>query len=164
MRPPDANNEARREILIWKRAGLMPCQLSPMKRRNVLLPLQYYIRFLSQASSLEYPDHKIICAPNQIMAKRNRDEVPNPNSVVNRDILQRLNFLYQASQLLGSIAPSPPRYASPKSLAGDAKKKTSMREQNKRRHPTTCADLSRSYVKSMKAIGQKTNVRMYVSD
>src|SRR6266581_3589612 len=37
------------------------------------------------------------------MGKKNKSEVPNPNNVVNRDILQRLNFLYQASVYLESI-------------------------------------------------------------
>jgi hypothetical protein len=38
------------------------------------------------------------------MGKKNKDEVPKPNNVVNRDILQRLNFLYQASVYLESIS------------------------------------------------------------
>ncbi|KAH8979127.1 hypothetical protein EDB92DRAFT_1981313 [Lactarius akahatsu] len=38
------------------------------------------------------------------MGKKNKDEAPNPNGVVNRDILQRLNFLYQASAYLESIS------------------------------------------------------------
>ncbi|KAA1471748.1 Rpr2-domain-containing protein [Dentipellis sp. KUC8613] len=41
------------------------------------------------------------------MAKKTKDEVPNPNSVSNRDVLQRLNFLYQASAYLDSISTSP---------------------------------------------------------
>ncbi|KAI0256061.1 hypothetical protein BJV78DRAFT_1168913 [Lactifluus subvellereus] len=38
------------------------------------------------------------------MGKKNKDEAPNPNNVVNRDILQRLNFLYQASAYLESVS------------------------------------------------------------
>jgi ribonuclease P protein subunit RPR2 len=38
------------------------------------------------------------------MGKKNKDETLKPNNVVNRDILQRLNFLYQASVYLESIS------------------------------------------------------------
>ncbi|KAJ8518606.1 hypothetical protein ONZ45_g4362 [Pleurotus djamor] len=37
------------------------------------------------------------------MAKKSKDEAPNPQAVVNRDIIQRMNFLYQASGYLASI-------------------------------------------------------------
>ncbi len=33
---------------------------------------------------------------------------PNPNAVVNRDVLFRLNFMYQAAVLLSTIIPHPP--------------------------------------------------------
>ncbi|KAK0188263.1 Rpr2-domain-containing protein [Armillaria mellea] len=72
------------------------------------------------------------------MAKKAKDEAPNANSVPNKDILQRLNFLYQASVYLNGVAsPSPPR-----------------------RKRVTAGDLSRSYVSSMKIVGQKTVVKM----
>ena len=38
------------------------------------------------------------------MGKKNKDEAPKPNNVLNRDILQRLNFLYQASVYMESIS------------------------------------------------------------
>jgi ribonuclease P protein subunit RPR2 len=38
------------------------------------------------------------------MGKKNKDEAPKPNNVLNRDILQRLNFLYQASVCMESIS------------------------------------------------------------
>ncbi|KAK0201592.1 RNAse P Rpr2/Rpp21/SNM1 subunit domain-containing protein [Desarmillaria ectypa] len=72
------------------------------------------------------------------MAKKSKDEVPNPNSVPNRDIIQRLNFLYQASVYLNGVtSQSPPQ-----------------------RKRVTTSDLSRSYVSSMKIVGKKTTVKM----
>jgi len=109
------------------------------------------------------------------MAKKAKNEAPNPNSVTNRDILQRLNFLYQASTYLNSLQAGPsrtPQSKAPVDRSTDAvhdiaspgttasSKKDKRREQNRRRHPTTYTDLSRSYVQSMKTIGTKTNVRM----
>ena len=96
------------------------------------------------------------------MAKKGKDDVPNPNSVANRDILQRLNFLYQASQVLsnmGAAEPSGVMQAGREKVAlmGKASLK---KEKNRRRHPTTVADLSRTYLQTMKTIGTKTNVRM----
>lgn len=98
------------------------------------------------------------------MAKKSKDDVPNPNSVMNRDILQRLNFLYQASQLLGTQIIPPPlaQESVPNRLKGKGRKRE-MRRRFKERHSTACEDLSRTYVKSMKAIGQKTNMRMCVN-
>ena len=95
------------------------------------------------------------------MAKKTKDEAPNPNSVSNRDTLQRLNFLYQASVLLSAngAPPAPP----PKPIASSVKgklRKEEMRKRNLERHSTAKVDLARTYVKSMKAIGQKTNTRM----
>lgn len=99
------------------------------------------------------------------MAKKTKDDVPNPNSVTNRDILQRLNFLYQASQLLGSMAPVQQceEHPSPEQKPTGAESRARRRDRTKKRHPSTLADLSRAYTKSMKVIGQKTNVRMYAS-
>ncbi|KAK0244448.1 Rpr2-domain-containing protein [Armillaria nabsnona] len=72
------------------------------------------------------------------MAKKPKDETPNANSVPNKDIIQRLNFLYQASVYLNGVtSQSPPR-----------------------RKRVTTSDLSRSYVSSMKIVGQKTVVKM----
>ncbi|EKM54637.1 uncharacterized protein PHACADRAFT_123918 [Phanerochaete carnosa HHB-10118-sp] len=95
------------------------------------------------------------------MAKKSKDDVPNPNSITNRDILQRLNFLYQASQLLGtqSVPPSVAQGPVPDSLRGRERKRE-MQRRFKERHSTAYADLSRTYVKNMKAIGRKTNMRM----
>ena len=95
------------------------------------------------------------------MGKKNKDDVPNPNSVTNRDILQRMNYLYQASAYLGSVQGPPKEFQGriPAELKGK-ERKDEMRRRNKARHSTAPVDLSRAYVKSMKAIGQKTTMRM----
>ncbi|KAK0222063.1 RNAse P Rpr2/Rpp21/SNM1 subunit domain-containing protein, partial [Armillaria fumosa] len=66
-----------------------------------------------------------------------KDETPNVNSVPNKDIIQRLKFLYQASVYLNGVTSQSPR-----------------------RRRVTTSDLSRSYVSSMKVVGQKTVVKM----
>ena len=111
------------------------------------------------------------------MAKH-KDEAPNPMSVTNRDVLQRLNFLYQASVLLNSLAPprSVPDDDEPSVSSTTPKDKdigTEQGEDNPRSHPKTSQrkkrrrvvgfeELSRSYVETMKSVGQKTNVKMCV--
>ncbi|KAI5123981.1 hypothetical protein M0805_006393 [Coniferiporia weirii] len=120
------------------------------------------------------------------MAKKNKDDIPNPNSIPNRDIIQRLNFLYQASTYLNGLAEAhtqtvpPDVSARPTKGNGNGKQQEGCDEvqegearagddavknaENSRKRPArrkaTARDLSRSYVKSMKIIGQKTNVKM----
>ena|ERR1700691_3774742 len=105
------------------------------------------------------------------MGKKNKgkdqDQVPNPNSVSNRDIIQRLNFLYQASVYLNSVGgPSTSTSAAasndvPKTEGMQAKEEK-YKKRRRRRGVVSATDLSRSYIKSMKAVGQKTTVKMYV--
>ncbi len=78
------------------------------------------------------------------MAKKPKDQVPNPNSVVNRDVIQRLNFMYQASVYLNTVAASVPTAV----------------PQPKRKKRITADHLSRNYVSAMKVVGQKTTVKM----
>ena len=80
---------------------------------------------------------------------KNKDQVPNPNNVSNRDIIQRLNFLYQASVLLNTMSSSQPQSA------------TSTRQRNRNKCVST-SELSRSYIDTMKTVGKKTNVKMFV--
>lgn len=109
--------------------------------------------------------------------KKSTDDapVPNPNSVQNRDIMQRLNFLYQASVFLGTpplppaAGPSTPQDESPSAPATVeqnepelSRRQMRRREVRLARHPSTALDLSRACVKSMRVIGQKTTVRMCV--
>ncbi|PIL35962.1 hypothetical protein GSI_01622 [Ganoderma sinense ZZ0214-1] len=88
------------------------------------------------------------------MGKKNKDQDPaaSLSSVQNRDIIQRLNFLYQASTYVNSIAPPLDGSISPR--RGPKKKKNTIR------HPKDSAELSRCYVGTMRIIGQKTMVRM----
>lgn len=82
------------------------------------------------------------------MAKKTPDDVPNPSSVTNRDILQRLNFLYQASAYLSHI---PTSNSTPPGQPGEPAAQL------------TTQDIAKSYVSCMKTVGQKTTVKMFVS-
>lgn len=108
---------------------------------------------------------------------KNKDEIPNPMSVTNRDILQRLNFLYQASVLMNSLAPSgsihrddddplksptTPNDKSTGTEESDPPSRPTKSREGKRRRIVSFEELSRSYVETMKSVGQKTNVKMCV--
>ncbi|KAH9998509.1 RNAse P Rpr2/Rpp21/SNM1 subunit domain-containing protein [Russula compacta] len=108
-------------------------------------------------------------------------DAPNPSNIVNRDILQRLNFLYQASVYLESISrcggsidtgagppgSNPgPEAATAVGKAGQstapiskAEKRNRYREKRKGR-VIRAADIGQGYVRAMKLIGQKTTVKM----
>ena len=89
--------------------------------------------------------------------KKNKDDIPNPNSVGNRDIIQRLNFLYQASVLLnGMIADPSSGVPYGTCEVNDAYNPAKTRA----KRVVSTSDLSRSYVDTMKVVGQKTNVKM----
>ena len=92
------------------------------------------------------------------MGKKNKDQEPaaNLNSVANRDIIQRINFLYQASTYLSTIS-RPPKGDVRSQHSGSTRGK---RKKNTIRHPKSTAELSRCYVGSMRIVGQKTMVRM----
>ena len=62
------------------------------------------------------------------------------SSVSNKDVLQRLSFMYQASTYLNGLPPPP----------------------DKKRQRLTTQDLSRSYIDSMKSVGKRTTVKMSV--
>ena len=93
--------------------------------------------------------------PPHSMAKKQQGAAPpNPHNVPNRDIMQRLNFLYQASTYLSSLSTAKDS-ATPTSpdRKGEGKQKNEF-------PLATPAYLSRAYVSSMKAIGQKTVVKL----
>ncbi|KII92605.1 hypothetical protein PLICRDRAFT_172677 [Plicaturopsis crispa FD-325 SS-3] len=93
------------------------------------------------------------------MAKKSKEDTPNVTGVANRDIIQRLNFLYQASTYLNHISapPPPPPHQNPDGQDDTQRESPG----NKRRRKTVSAsDLSRAYVKTMKVVGQKAIVRM----
>lgn len=108
------------------------------------------------------------------MAKKGKEPIPSPSSVPNRDIIQRLNFLYQASTYLNGLAPQNNHAAKNfiartedeeekkdvilEGITGADNEEISGIVRDKKK--ATTSDLARSYVKSMKIIGQKTNVKM----
>jgi ribonuclease P protein subunit RPR2 len=91
------------------------------------------------------------------MGKKQKEETPNINlnSTPNRDIIQRLNFLYQASAYLQSLESSNQKIQISDHHAGGKKKK--------HRRKQTAGDLARNYVQYMRIVGQKTTVKMYVN-
>jgi ribonuclease P protein subunit RPR2 len=118
------------------------------------------------------------------MGKKNKGEAPNPSNITNRDILQRLNFLYQASVYLESISrecgepidtsagPSagdsgPPTDATAveeagPSTAGLSKAARKKRDRERRKgRVIRAADIGQGYVRAMRLIGQKTTVKMF---
>ena len=70
---------------------------------------------MTKRTAAEY-DHDDIYIPLSVlhfrtttistMGKKQKEETPNVNTTPNRDIIQRLNFLYQASVYLQSLEPS----------------------------------------------------------
>lgn len=120
------------------------------------------------------------------MGKKSKEDfVPTINSVQNRDIIQRLNFMYQAGTYLQSLgAPSSSKSTlDPVSMSceetsdytSSRRKRTNKKggrgpahtPKRAKRDPAvvkaelkTLGDLGRSYVRSMKVVGQKTTVKM----
>jgi ribonuclease P protein subunit RPR2 len=118
------------------------------------------------------------------MGKKNKGEAPNPSNITNRDILQRLNFLYQASVYLESISREcgesvdtgadppasdsggPPTDAAAvgeagPSTAGMSKAARRKRDRKQRKgRVIRAADIGQGYVRAMRLIGQKTTVKM----
>ena len=98
-----------------------------------------------------------------MVKKQNSTASPNPHSVPNRDIMQRLNFLYQASAYLSSLSATNGRVTP--TTRPEAQSDTSPNLEGKEKQTdevplATPAYLSRAYVSSMKAIGQKTVVKL----
>ncbi|RPD57517.1 Rpr2-domain-containing protein [Lentinus tigrinus ALCF2SS1-7] len=93
------------------------------------------------------------------MGKKDKNQGPaaNLHSVANRDIIQRINFLYQASTYLNTIS-SPAASSSSNAPAQPPKGKS--KKKNTIRHPKSTAELSRCYIGSMRIVGQKAMVRM----
>ncbi|KAG1777481.1 Rpr2-domain-containing protein [Suillus placidus] len=91
------------------------------------------------------------------MGKQNKDDIPNPSRVGNRDIIQRLNFLYQASVLLNGMTAGP---SSQVPFSTCEINDTQNPPKKRKKRVVSTADLSRSYVDTMKVVGQKTNVKI----
>lgn len=102
------------------------------------------------------------------MAKKGKDDAPTAHSVANRDIMQRLNFLYQASVYLNTIPSSKQSTTSGSSANAKSSctpkevKKARKRRNKSLRNIATASELSRSYITTMKSVGQKTMVKMCV--
>lgn len=92
------------------------------------------------------------------MGKNKNKETPDPNSISNRDIIQRLNFLYQASVFLSSVSPHAPHL--PGSPPGEAQNGLNPRHSRRQKRTITTSELSKRYIDTMKIVGQKTNVRI----
>ncbi|KAF8527783.1 RNAse P Rpr2/Rpp21/SNM1 subunit domain-containing protein [Gautieria morchelliformis] len=90
--------------------------------------------------------------------KQPKDEAPNPNSVVNREMFQRLNFLYQASAYLKGIEASA-------SVPSDGThinhtSRDSPRKKGCKRRRATLGGLGSSYVQCMRNISSKNVIRI----
>jgi ribonuclease P protein subunit RPR2 len=102
------------------------------------------------------------------MGRKSKDDAPNPNVVANRDILQRLNFLYQASQYLGTLSYTPIASTAPSCEADFSAVETQAievspadkRAPRRKKHATSAADLAAVYVGDMRQVGQKAMMRM----
>jgi len=105
------------------------------------------------------------------MVKKQKDDISSASATPNRDIIQRLNFLYQASVYLQSISTT----SGTKDLVieksseelpdeiTDSTHNTVRRPKGKksRRYRTkTLSDLARSYIDSLRLVAQKTTVKM----
>ncbi|KAG6919328.1 hypothetical protein DXG01_006874 [Tephrocybe rancida] len=97
------------------------------------------------------------------MAKKSKDDAPTANGVANRDIIQRLNFLYQASVFLNTVPSSQvsTSSSSANSLPGPSEtKQAGKKRKRSSKDATTARDLSRIYIATMKNVGQKTLVKI----
>ncbi|TRM70104.1 RNAse P Rpr2/Rpp21/SNM1 subunit domain-containing protein [Schizophyllum amplum] len=99
-------------------------------------------------------------ASKQAATKTKADKVGGSGfgAVTNRDILQRMNFLYQSSVYLNTIFP-PSHAINPAPPIQPIQQSASQPAKRKRRQATT-VDLSREYVKTMKAVGRKSVMRI----
>jgi ribonuclease P protein subunit RPR2 len=95
---------------------------------------------------------------------QNRDDAPNPNSVANKDVMQRLNFLYQAGAYLDSIPPPTIDQSSSKKkpliASASCPERPVYKNKYSRNVELTTADLSSTYVGAVKTIGKKTVVKL----
>ena len=113
------------------------------------------------------------------MGKKDKGTVPNPASIPNKDILQRLNFLYQASVYLTNLSQAVPPTAHVPTLEGTfthaehlpctdqgtlspgcSRKKNERRRRRQRMR--TADELARAYIDTMMNVGKRATVKMYV--
>ena len=98
------------------------------------------------------------------MAKKDKDPTPNPASIQNREIIQRLNFIYQASVYLTNLSQDVPSTDANPTGSDAHQTRTGDKEERRayRRRIRTTNDLARAYVDTMTTVGKKTTVKMYV--
>jgi ribonuclease P protein subunit RPR2 len=99
----------------------------------------------------------------------------NPASIPNKDIIQRLNFLYQASVYLSNLSRDVPpidaSHPAPSALSAceedqahsKAKNPKSRHAKQSRGRSRTAEELSRAYVHTMTMVGKRAMVKMCVS-
>lgn len=100
--------------------------------------------------------------------KQKQEAVPTAQSAPNRDIIQRLNFSYQASVFLANLASSvdPSAASAPAVSSGDPQKAghpSTPRQKKNGRHRAgqiSLDDLSRKWAADVKSVGKKTTVRI----
>ncbi|CAK5281263.1 unnamed protein product, partial [Mycena citricolor] len=107
-----------------------------------------------------------------VMGKKGKeDAVPSPAAIVNKDIMQRLNFMYQASVYLSSLGqPESSTSTADPALRNEERgdegrdslqKRRQKKIKNvKRRAKMTAPDLARTYVGAMKVVASRTTVRI----
>jgi len=107
-----------------------------------------------------------VFAPHLLSASmgKRRDAGASPSGVPNRDIFQRLNFLYQASAFLQSVSapplsPSKPQPAAAEDL-GSLSSAGGARRRRREVREIAARDLACSYVRAMREVGKKTTVKM----
>ncbi|KAJ6587228.1 RNAse P Rpr2/Rpp21/SNM1 subunit domain-containing protein [Mycena vulgaris] len=95
------------------------------------------------------------------MAKKTNDAPPTAASIANRDIMQRLNFMYQASVYLAAVLPvptAPPTEPAPRKQGRAHGKGKDKRPKKARKMGVH--DLSTAYVHAMNTVARKTMVKM----
>lgn len=98
---------------------------------------------------------------------KKKETVPKPSQITNKDVLQRMNFLFQASMLMQSFDSYRPQVYESQGIAqADISNKKDQNEKilnghspKRTRHP---ADISRFMVSSLRTISRKTVVPMLV--
>ncbi|KAG9048755.1 hypothetical protein FS837_012118 [Tulasnella sp. UAMH 9824] len=88
--------------------------------------------------------------------RANNEEGPTPGPVKDKDTMQRLNFLYQTSVYLAQVAGSDPGPSTSKTN----EEKAELSAPEPRTGRNSIMDLSRHHLRTMKAIGAKSVLRM----
>ncbi|PFH45711.1 hypothetical protein AMATHDRAFT_158121 [Amanita thiersii Skay4041] len=89
------------------------------------------------------------------MGKKDKDSVPTAGSVPNRDIIQRMNFLYQASVYLSYLSQD-----CPPACEEDGEKNAAGGSSGVSRRTVTAHDLAKVYTRTMTAVGKKATVKI----